>query len=320
MAESLWPLEFLRSVAGQVIASQWHHGHFLRICLYFWLASMCCALTSRARDRSHFSSMCGLIFAARRNAVIVGGGERACQSMRRTQSACGVELSRAGFCRLDCGRKSRVGMKRVLAGSAISKTFLMREVVDEVIVALSIKSHYSTIERVIAVCERVGVQVQYCEDLFDVSWSGHCHVGDIEQRRIVLKMVREDYRHRIKRVLDIAGALFGLILCLPLFIVVEFLSRPRAKAPSFSSRSAMGSASGSSAFINSGRWSKCGSRTGRTRANEREQRPGLQDLQRSANYSYWPLSAEDIDRRATATVQCSERRDVLCRSAAAEYA
>jgi exopolysaccharide biosynthesis polyprenyl glycosylphosphotransferase len=84
---------------------------------------------------------------------------------------------------------------------------------------------------VIAVCERVGIQVQYCEDLFDVSWSGHCHVGDLEQRRIVLKMVRDDYRHRIKRVLDIAGALFGLILCLPLFIVVGILIKATSKGP-----------------------------------------------------------------------------------------
>src|SRR5439155_23837973 len=86
--------------------------------------------------------------------------------------------------------------EKILGRISDLEDILMREVVDEVIVALPIKSHYSTIERVIAVCERVGVQVQFSEDLFDVSWSGHCHLGDIEQRRIVLKMVREDYRHR----------------------------------------------------------------------------------------------------------------------------
>ena len=87
---------------------------------------------------------------------------------------------------------------------------LMRQAVDEVIVTLPAKLHYSTIERVIEVCERVGVQVQYPEDLFDVSWSNHCHRDNRDQPQVVLKMVREDYRHRIKRAIDIAGALTGL--------------------------------------------------------------------------------------------------------------
>ena len=38
----------------------------------------------------------------------------------------------------------------------------MRQAVDEVIIALPVKSHYAAIERTIGICERVGVQVQYC--------------------------------------------------------------------------------------------------------------------------------------------------------------
>ena len=57
----------------------------------------------------------------------------------------------------------------VLGSIADLEKILMRQAVDEVIVTLPAKLHYSTIERVIEVCERVGVQVQYPEDLFDVS-------------------------------------------------------------------------------------------------------------------------------------------------------
>ena len=108
---------------------------------------------------------------------------------------------------------------------------LMRLVVDEVIVALPVKSHYGSIERVIAVCERVGVQVQYPGDLFDISWSSHCHRANEESSRVVLKMVTEDYRHRIKRALDIAGALFGLVAFSPIFLVAAILIKCTSKGP-----------------------------------------------------------------------------------------
>jgi exopolysaccharide biosynthesis polyprenyl glycosylphosphotransferase len=216
-------------VAGQVIASQWHHGHFVRISIYFWIASMCCALTSRAVIGS-FQLYVRPHLRRTRNAVIVGGGERAARACEELRVHSEWDYRVLGFVDSTVVEDPELNEK-ILGRISDLEDILMREVVDEVIVALSIKSHYSAIERVIAVCERVGVQVQYSEDLFDLSWSGHCHVGDAEQRRIVLKMVREDYRHRIKRVLDIAGALIGLILCLPLFIVVGILIKATSKGP-----------------------------------------------------------------------------------------
>lgn len=216
-------------VAGQVIASQWHHGHFLRISLYFWLVSTCCVLTSRALIGS-FQLYVRPHLRRTRNAVIVGGGERAARVSEELRVHSEWDYRVLGFVD-STGTETPELSEKILGRISDLEDILMREVVDEVIVALSIKSHYSAIERVIAVCERVGVQVQYCEDLFDVSWSGHCHVGDIDQPRIILKMVREDYRHRIKRVLDIAGALVGLILCMPLFIIVGILIKATSKGP-----------------------------------------------------------------------------------------
>ncbi len=201
-------------LAAQVISTQWHHGHFLRILLYFWLAATCCVLSSRTVIGA-FQLYVRPHLRRTRNAVIVGGGERAMRVCEELRLHAEWDYRVLGFV------DSTVADSGELADKSLGKIsdledILMKQAVDEVIVALSIKSHYSTIERVIAVCERVGVQVQYCEDLFDLSWSGHCHVGDVNQRRIVLKMVRDDYRHRIKRVLDIAGALFGLLaVCSP---------------------------------------------------------------------------------------------------------
>ena len=216
-------------VGGEVISSQWHHGHFLRITLYLWLVSTCCALLSRV-GIGMFQVYVRPHLRRTRNAVIVGSGERATRVCEELRAHAQWDYQVIGFLdstpaeSLDSGEK-------VLGRITDLEELLMRQVVDEVVVALSVKSHYAAIERVIAVCERVGVQVQYSEDLFDISWSGHCHRGDQEQRKVVLKMVREDYRHRVKRVLDLAGALFGLVLCTPLFIIVAILIKATSKGP-----------------------------------------------------------------------------------------
>jgi exopolysaccharide biosynthesis polyprenyl glycosylphosphotransferase len=216
-------------VAGQVISTQWHHGHFLRMVLYFWLTSTFLVLTSRAAIGA-FHVYVRPHLRRTRNAVIVGGGERAARVCEELRNHLEWDYRMLGF--VDSVSAEPLGSGGPNLGRVADlEDVLMRHVVDEVIVALPIKSHYTAIERVIAVCERIGVEVQYSEDLFDISWSGHCHHGDQEQRRVILKMVRQDYRHRIKRALDIVGALFGLILCAPLFLVVAVLIKASSKGP-----------------------------------------------------------------------------------------
>jgi exopolysaccharide biosynthesis polyprenyl glycosylphosphotransferase len=107
----------------------------------------------------------------------------------------------------------------------------MKQVVDEVIITLPAKSQYGAIERAISICERVGVQVQYCDDLFDASRLGHCYRERYDNRKLILKMVHEDYRHSIKRALDVAGSIFGLIICAPLFLIVAILIKCTSEGP-----------------------------------------------------------------------------------------
>lgn len=218
-------------VEAQVIASQWHHGHFLRVVLYAWTTTLAFALLSRWMIGA-FQAYVRPHFRRTRNAVIVGtgaGAMRACDelaahpdwkySVLGVVDSTPVELNGTALPRL--GRISDL------------EEILMRQVVDEVIVTLPLKSQYSAVERVIAVCERVGVQVQYSEELFDVSWSNHCRPAVQEHRKFVLKMVPEDYRHRVKRAFDILGSLFGLILCAPVFLVTAILIKTTSKGPVF---------------------------------------------------------------------------------------
>lgn len=216
-------------VAGGVISFQWHHGHFARITLYFWIVCTGCALASRAAIGA-FQVYVQPHLRRTRNAVIVGSGERAAHVCEELRAHTQWKYNVLGFVDSTPAESMETGEK-ILGRIIDLEDILMRQVVDEVIIALSAKSHYAAIERVIATCARVGVEVQYSEDLFDISWSGHCNKGEQEEKRVVLKMVHQDYRHRIKRALDIVGAVFGLIVCMPLFVVVAILIKSTSRGP-----------------------------------------------------------------------------------------
>lgn len=220
---------FCAVVEAQVIAVEWHHGHFLRIALYAWTVSAICALISRVAIGA-FHVYVRPNLRRTRNAVIVGSCTGATHASDELKSHPEWKYRVLGLVNSSPAQVAETSLP-ILGRLSDLEEILMHQVVDEVIVTLPLKSHYTTIERVIAVCERAGVQVQYPEEHFKISGSSHCRRADQERRSVVLKMVSEDYRHRIKRVVDIAGALFGLIVCTPIFLIAALLIKCTSRGP-----------------------------------------------------------------------------------------
>jgi exopolysaccharide biosynthesis polyprenyl glycosylphosphotransferase len=225
-------------VQAQVIAEQWHHGHFLRIVLYAWLASAIGAVALRAGIGA-FHIYVRPRLRRTRNAVIVGGSSSLADIVDQLKSHTEWKYSVLGLVHSAPAESAGIPLQ-ILGRIENLEDILMHQVVDEVIVTLPLKSHYAAIERVIAVCKRVGVEVQYSEELFDTSHPSHCDSSEREQRKVVLKVVREDYRHRIKRAVDLVGALFGLIACAPIFLITAILIKCTSKGPVFFSQERYG--------------------------------------------------------------------------------
>ncbi len=100
------------------------------------------------------------------------------------------------------------------------------KIVDEVVVALPIKSHYAQIKTVIAQLEEQGVAVHLLSDFFP-----H-HLARIEPQdfygmpMLSLHNTPPVYWHtEVKRIIDIFGAITLLMLCVPLFVVISVLIR-----------------------------------------------------------------------------------------------
>lgn len=218
-------------VAAAVVGTAWHHGHAVAVAVFFWLAATSGALLSRAAIclfhlcvRPHFRRS--------RHAVFVGGGERAARFSEELKQHLEWDYKFLGY--VDNVPVEVPGRRWPLLGRIGDlEDILMKNVVDEVVVALSPRTQYAAIERTIAICRRVGVQVQYCENLFETPRSVRCHREPFDDRKVTLKMVPDDYRHRIKRSIDVLGALIGLVVCAPLFLVVAVLIKLTSQGPVF---------------------------------------------------------------------------------------
>lgn len=112
------------------------------------------------------------------------------------------------------------------------ETLLMRLPVDEVLIALPIKSHFNEIEDIISVCGRVGIEVKYSLDLFTSAATKHHNVGG-EGSKVVLEMVHRDQRLLLKSLIDRVCAAIGLLLISPLLAAIALAIRISSPGPVF---------------------------------------------------------------------------------------
>jgi exopolysaccharide biosynthesis polyprenyl glycosylphosphotransferase len=110
---------------------------------------------------------------------------------------------------------------------------LARSGIDEVVVALPIRSCYSEIQEVIEVCERVGVRVKYLADVFQHRRHSPRLEGSDQLPVIAMPMVAEDVRLVAKRLLDIAGSGLGLLVLSPVLLLAVLAIKLTSPGPIF---------------------------------------------------------------------------------------
>ncbi len=105
--------------------------------------------------------------------------------------------------------------------------------IEIVLIGLPIKSKYDEIQRVIDICESVGVESHYMSDLFSTS---RAHVQFSEQHPhhfAVLSTVVRDPKQAIKRIFDLVGASIFLVLFSPVMVATMLAIRFTSPGPIF---------------------------------------------------------------------------------------
>ncbi|MGE5729235.1 MAG: sugar transferase [Gemmatimonas sp.] len=231
-----WEEEMLRVIAacllGSLVAlifpftSVSHAFHFTTTSLFFLGVT---ANTFIVRRIGHMLTERGTTGAVR-TLVIVGSGPRAQRAYRemclcdRPQYAC------VGF--VDSEPVPMNGTPiRMLGGLAELESLLVHEPIDEVLIALPIKSQYASVQRALRICERVGVQATYLADVFEHGLAKPRFSQTESLAVVTLPMRTDDSRLLVKRGIDIVGAIVALIVLSPVFILTALAVKITSPGP-----------------------------------------------------------------------------------------
>jgi exopolysaccharide biosynthesis polyprenyl glycosylphosphotransferase len=195
---------------------------------YFWLAQLTLCLLVRAGRRA--------VDRARhrrsRRALIIGSGDIARRVYRDMKHDRSYRYEVVGFVDDPSGGlpDERVSQKTIATLTQLEQ-ILMREVIDEVVIALPVKSRYQQIQDVISVCERAGVQAKYGAHLFESTVAFPRYDAQGDRAFVAMHVVPDGHGVVVKRVIDIIGAAAGLVLLAPLMLSVAAAIKLTSRGP-----------------------------------------------------------------------------------------
>jgi exopolysaccharide biosynthesis polyprenyl glycosylphosphotransferase len=148
--------------------------------------------------------------------LIVGSGPRAWKAHQDLQADPHVSSRLLGFVDVDDSVAS-AEVRRLWAGSLGElESILMRREIDEVLIALPIRSQYGEIQRAIETCWRLGIRCRYLADVFDHGRSTPRFEDGGRLKTIAMAVAPEDERLILKRTIDIVCAIVGLVVSAPI--------------------------------------------------------------------------------------------------------
>jgi exopolysaccharide biosynthesis polyprenyl glycosylphosphotransferase len=144
-----------------------------------------------------------------------------------------VEYELAGFIDTPESRPASDDVARHCMGTLDQlETILMQHAIDEVCIALPIKSQYPAIQETLLVCERVGVRTKYQADLFtsEVAWPRYDNPGS---PMVTMHVVPDDHRLAVKRLFDVLAAAAGIVLLSPVMLLAAIAIKLTSPGPVF---------------------------------------------------------------------------------------
>lgn len=166
-----------------------------------------------------------------RNTLVVGTGPRAMTICRRLLSDETLPRFIVGFVDSEDGRAACDLPAKVVGGLQDLPSTLLHAPIDEVIVALPVKSRYEDIQDVIDTCERMGVPVSLPGDAFQSSRGPfHARVSE-EHVTITLEPQPRPFAAVLKRLIDVAGGSIGLVLSAPVMLLAAVAVMVTSRGP-----------------------------------------------------------------------------------------
>jgi exopolysaccharide biosynthesis polyprenyl glycosylphosphotransferase len=179
--------------------------------------------------RAALRSATGSLVRAARTLLIIGAGPRAQALYARIKSEGNGAVKVVGF--VDSAMQPELSTVTPVCSLDGLERFLMGQELDEVMIALPVKSRYADIQRAIQICERVGVPIKYSASPFTHARLDprveHSTAGPV----LSVPAAVDGPRLLVKRAIDIAGAAVGLLLLAPVLVVVALAVKLTSPGP-----------------------------------------------------------------------------------------
>jgi exopolysaccharide biosynthesis polyprenyl glycosylphosphotransferase len=196
---------------------------------YFWLAAIGLGLAVRGGRRivEHPN------FRQARRTLIVGTGQLARRAfhdirvdpMHRYEVVGFVDEPFSGLAVREHRLEPVIGTIQQL------ELILMRQAIDEVVIALPVKSCYHHIQRVIGLCERAGVQAKYGADMFESTVAFPRYHAHNDRAFVAMQVVPDAHWLAVKRAVDVVGAVVGFVVLGPFMLAVAALIKLTSSGP-----------------------------------------------------------------------------------------
>jgi exopolysaccharide biosynthesis polyprenyl glycosylphosphotransferase len=190
------------------------------------------AVLRRLRRRGHNA----------RTLLVVGGGPRGQQFVARLGERRDLGYRLIGYVDSDGapGLNQMSGTPRLGAVEDLPR-IIADEVVDEVVIALPVKSHYEQMAAIIALLEEQGITIHLISDFFRRRLA-RCQPAELEDLPLVSLQSAPplSWHLELKRAFDIVAASALLVLLLPVFALVALIIKLDSKGPVFFAQERMG--------------------------------------------------------------------------------
>ncbi|MBI3665383.1 MAG: sugar transferase, partial [Acidobacteria bacterium] len=165
-----------------------------------------------------------------RHVVIVGAGPRGRRYAEELESRAELGYRVAGF--LDEGPAGAAAGARLRGGFEDLVPLLRAEPVDEVVVALPLRTYYSEIAKIVAQCEQLGVVVRLPGDLFAARLA-QTESEQYEELSVVTLFTGRGSALSLaaKRAADVALAAAAIVLLAPLLALIAIAIRLDSPGP-----------------------------------------------------------------------------------------
>lgn len=164
--------------------------------------------------------------------IILGSGRRAGKAWRELRIRYHSSVRLLGF--VDDRAVSDMApdvAARYLGTIDDLRGLLLDNVVDELLIALPMKSCYEKAQNAIAIAQQMGVQVVCMQDMYVTSIKGVDHLDQALFSELVPFPERYIAEQSVKRFVDIIVSLVGLCLFTPLFLLIAIVIKGTSRGP-----------------------------------------------------------------------------------------